>query len=95
MSASSKGWAALTIDMWMLGAEASAVMWLRSFRLAGSEQAAKAEFERMVTEKYVATLTLPFALMGVGWSTSPIPMARQAVAHYRKPVRANRRRLTR
>jgi hypothetical protein len=90
MSAQRKSWPELMIDTWLLGAEAGAVIWLRSARIMLGGEAARFEVERMVSEKVAANLALMPKLMG---SRSAQAMAARTLAHYRKPVAANRRRL--
>ena len=90
MSVRKKNWPELMLDTWLLGAEAGAVVWLRSARIMLGGEAARLEIERMVSEKVAANLALMPKLIG---SDSAEAMAARALAHYRKPVAANRRRL--
>lgn len=90
MSARKKTWPELMLDTWLLGAEAGTVIWLRSARIMLGGEAAKLEIERMVSEKVAANLALLPKLMT---RQSPRAMAARTLAHYRKPVSANRRRL--
>ena len=88
--------ASLAFDSWMLGFETASVIWLRSMRMMGGGALAGREANRMVSEKMSAAASLPFALwplMNSGASGEKI--AEKAIAHYRKPVRANHKRLTR
>lgn len=88
-------WTRLGWDMWMLGAEASSVIALRTLKLAAGGAAANTEAERMVSEKIAAAVELSGqALLGQLGTTMP-GMGSKTVAGYRKKVRANRRRLTR
>lgn len=85
----------LAFDSWMLSFEAASVMWLRGMRLMAGGRLAEREAERMVSEKLVANaMLLPFLAMG-GLDQSPEQVGSRILAHYRKPVRANRRRLSR
>jgi hypothetical protein len=87
-------WFRLGLDMWMLGAEASSVMALRTLKLAAGGTAASAEAERMVSEKVAAAMALSQqAALGQLGTTMPGIGAR-TVASYRRKVRANHRRLT-
>ena len=52
------------------------------------------EMQRMVSEKVAAGLTLMPAVMAGGLAQTPQGMAALSLAHYWKPVRANRRRLS-
>ncbi|RIV85992.1 hypothetical protein D2V07_10440 [Aurantiacibacter zhengii] len=79
----------------MLWMEASQVMWLRGLRMMAGGKLAEREAERMVREKLVASMTLwPFVAMG-GMQQTPEQVSDRVLRHYRKPVRANRRRLSR
>jgi hypothetical protein len=87
-------WFNLGIDMWMLGAEASGVIALRTLKLAAGGAAASAEAERMVSEKMTTALSLSQqAMLGQLGSTMP-GIGAKAVASYRRKVRANRKRLS-
>ncbi|WP_423141640.1 hypothetical protein ACOYW6_12545 [Parablastomonas sp. CN1-191] len=90
MTARTKNWSDLVFDTWLLGAEAGAVMWLRSAKIMLGGEPARLEVERMVSEKIAANLALMPKLMGL---QSPQAMAARTLAHYRRPVAANRRRL--
>jgi len=94
MTGSSKSWLDIGLDAWMLGAEAATVIALRSTRLAMGGSLAWQEAERMVTEKGAANFALGMALARGRMGTSAEGIADGAVAHYRRRVRANRRRLT-
>ena len=81
--------------MWMLGAEASSVMALRTMKLAAGGAAANAEAELMIREKFAAGVELAKqAMFGQLGGTMP-GIGSKAVAGYRRKVRANRRRLSR
>ncbi|KLI63055.1 hypothetical protein AAV99_13070 [Aurantiacibacter marinus] len=85
----------LMLDSWMLAGEASYVMWLRGIRLMAGGKLAEQEAGRMVSEKMLASMTLIPAVMAGGIGQSVESAGSRALAHYRKPVRANRRRLSR
>lgn len=88
--------AQVAFDSWMLGLEAANVIWLRSMRLMGGGALAEREARRMVSEKVAASASLPFALWPLMASgAQPDAVVNKALAHYRKPVRANKRRLSR
>ncbi|EDL49218.1 hypothetical protein [Erythrobacter sp. SD-21] len=90
-----KTWPELAIEGWMLGAEMSAVIWLRSLRMMTGGRLATREAERMVGEKINAAMTLvPEVLVG-GLGQSAEEATGRAIAHYSRPVRANRERLSR
>ena len=87
--------ASLAFDSWMLSFEAASVMWLRGMRIMAGGKLAERETERMVREKLVANAMLWPALALGGMGQSPEQLIGKTLAHYRKPVRANRRRLSR
>ena len=95
IKSSAKTWPELAIEGWMLGAEMSAGIWLRSLRMMTGGRLATREAERMVGEKITAAMTLVPAIMAGGIGQSAEEATDRAIAHYRKPVRANRRRLSR
>lgn len=88
-------WPLLAAETWWLGAEASWVIGLRCARLAAGGAAADQESVRMVTEKWQAQVELASALATGQFGTDPQRIASATVRHYRKRVRANRKRLTR
>ena len=90
-----KTWTELAVESWMLGAEMGMVIWLRSIRMMSGGKPAEREAERMVSEKLSAAMTLWPALMAGGFDQSAEETTGRALAHYGKPVRANRRRLSR
>lgn len=81
--------------MWMLGAEASSVIALRTLKLAAGGAAADAEAKRMVSEKITAAMALSQQAILGQLGTSMPGVGTKAVASYRRKVRANQRRLTR
>jgi hypothetical protein len=87
-------WTSLAFDSWALGLEASSVIGLRMMKLAAGGAAAQAETQLMVSEKVVAGLTLPMLAMTGQLGASGPAIASQSLAHLRKKVRANRRRLS-
>ncbi len=88
-------WPALAVAGWMLMGEATMVVWLRSMRLMMGGPAAGHEAKRMVAEKLTANMSLVPALLAGGIAQSPKAIGAAALAHYGKPIRANRRRLSR
>jgi hypothetical protein len=88
-------WFSIATDAWLLGVEASTVMTLRTMKLAAGGAAAETEAARMVTEKVAALTELQMKAMTGGLGTSSKGAARKTLSHYRRKVRANRRRLTR
>jgi len=84
----------LALDAWRLGAEAAGVMALRGVALAAGGARAGREAQRMILEKAQAAAELQrLALTGALGSTAPASVAK-TLAHYRRKVRANRRRLS-
>lgn len=88
-------WPALASQAWMLGAEASWVIWLRCARMAQGGAAAESEARLMVSEKVQAQVELATALGTGSFGTDPGRIASRTMSHYSKRVRANRSRLTR
>jgi hypothetical protein len=85
---------ALGFDAWMLGLEASTVVGLRTLKLAAGGDAAAAEASRMISEKLTAAVELQaLATAGALGVTAPRAVAK-TLTHYRRKVRANRRRLS-
>ena len=88
-------WAQIAFDSWSLSFEAASVVWLRSIRMMSGGRLAEREAERMVREKVVANMMLWPALMAGGFGQSAEQLSAATLSHYGKPVRANRRRLSR
>lgn len=87
-------WTSLAFDAWSLGLEASSVIALRTMKLAAGGTAAQAEAQLMVSEKVTAGMMLPMlAMTGQLGATGPA-IASKSLAHLRRKVRANRRRLS-
>ena len=86
-------WSRLCQDLWSLTFEASHVIALRAFAIAAGGAHAQVEIDRMIEEKMKALWALQslFVTGALGFNTPTI--ATRSVAHYRKAVRANRRRL--
>ena len=88
-----RSWSRLCQDLWSLSFEASQVILLRSIAIATGGDQAKVEIDRMIDEKMKALSALQSLLLtgALGFTTPTI--AARSVAHYRKAVRANRKRL--
>ena len=82
------GWGA-----WSLGLEASSVIGLRLAKIAAGGAAGEAETRLMVAEKVDAGMALQVAALTGGLGYTPLSATAGAVSHYRRKVRANRRRL--
>lgn len=88
-------WLRLGQEAWLLGAESAAVIALRSIKIAAGGPAAETEARRMVSEKIEAAQALGvMAATGALGFTAP-GVADKSLKHYRRKVRANRRRLSR
>lgn len=81
------------MDAWSLSMESASVMGLRALKLAAGGSAADAEGRRMIEEKVKAGLELQAMAFTGGIGLTPHRAAAKAVAHYRRKVRANQRRL--
>jgi hypothetical protein len=86
-------WLRLTMDTWSLGFEASSVIGLRVMKMAAGGAAAQAELGRMLAEKVDAGIALQTLALTGGLGVTPHGAAARTVAHYRRKVRANARRL--
>lgn len=86
-------WFHACYDAWALSLEASSVIVLRSMKIAAGGAASEAEAGRMVREKIDAGLALQALALTGGLGTTAHGAARKALAHYRRKVRANIRRL--
>jgi hypothetical protein len=87
-------WLGIGLDAWSLGFEASAVMGLRALKLAQGGAAGQAEAERMVSEKVAAAMALQAQALTGRLGGTPASAAARTIAHYRRKVKANRRRLS-
>ena len=86
-------WLKLGIDAWTLGWEAARVMGLRAARIAEGGPAAGMEAWLMLTEKWQAAAEIQAELLSQGARASPAATTRRSLAHYRRKVAANDRRL--
>ena len=91
---SNSSWMNAGFDAWSLGWESAAVMGLRAAKIAQGGPEAQREAERMVSEKLTAAYELQLAMMSGAMGMSPATTTRKALAHYRRKVRANARRLS-
>lgn len=85
----------LMIDSWQLGLEAWMVISLRIPKLVTGDPAAAREARLMVSEKIEAMGALQWRAMTGTLGTSPGMAMRNSIAHYRKGVARNQRRLSR
>ena len=85
----------LGLDGWMLWADASAVIALRTLRFWQPDAGAQREAQRMVNEKLLANAMLGWAMLPALFAgAAPLRVVALGIAHYARPVRANRRRLS-
>lgn len=88
-------WLRLGQDAWMLGAEATTVITLRSMTIAAGGSTAANEAQRMVSEKVEAAQALQMMAVTGALGFTALGVASRSLKHYRRKVRANRRRLSR
>jgi hypothetical protein len=86
-------WLRAGFAAWSLGIEASTVIALRTMKIAAGGAAAEREIQRMVSEKVQAGLDLQAKALTGGLGFTPESAANKTLSHYRRKVRANRRRL--
>ena len=87
-------WLRVGLNAWLLSIEASTVIALRTVKLAAGGAAAEAEARRMVSEKLEAGLALQASALTGGLGRTRHGAANRTIAHYRRKVRANSRRLS-
>jgi hypothetical protein len=87
-------WLRIGFDAWALGLEASSVIGLRTLKIAAGGAAGEAETRRMVSEKVDAAVDLQAKALTGGLGFTGAGVASKTLAHYRRKVRANRRRLS-
>jgi hypothetical protein len=87
-------WLRIAASAWSLSIDATAVVAVRTTKVAAGGAAAESEVRQMIGEKLEAASALQMmALTGaLGWSAPAA--ATKTIAHYRRKVRANRRRLS-
>jgi hypothetical protein len=86
-------WFRFGVNAWSLGIDASSVIALRTLKIAAGGVAAEVEVRRMVSEKIEAGLALQALGLTGGLGLTGQSAATKMLAHYRRKVRANRRRL--
>jgi hypothetical protein len=87
--------AGLGLQAWSLGLEAAAVVGMRVLKASAGGAAADAEARRMVAEKIAAAADLQRMAMSGALGSTSSAVASKTLAHYRRKVRANLRRLSR
>ncbi len=88
-------WFGVGLDAWSLGLEAATGVTLRTLKMAAGGAAGADEARLMVDEKIAAGLALQAKAVSGGLGRSPAAVAKNTLSHYRRKVRANRRRLQR
>jgi hypothetical protein len=86
-------WLKLGVDAWALGWQAARVMGMRTARIAEGGPAAGMEAWLMLTEKWQTAAEIHTDLMSRGPNASPATTTRRTLAHVRRKVAANDRRL--
>jgi hypothetical protein len=89
-----QGWTNAGLDAWALGMEASAVIGLRVAKMAMGGIGAADEAQLMVAEKMQAAVELQTALVMGQLGTTPLAGTKKVLRHYRRKVKANRKRLS-
>jgi hypothetical protein len=86
-------WLRVGMDAWLLTIEASSVVALRMAKAATGDASSAAEASRMVNEKIEAGLALQAKAISGGLGLTTYGAASRVITHYRRKVKANRRRL--
>nr|WP_298682198.1 hypothetical protein [uncultured Dongia sp.] len=87
-------WFRASFDLFSLGLEVATVMTLRTAKIALGGAAGETESRRMVQEKIDSALDLQTRFMTGQMGTDGPAAMSKTVTHYRRKVRANRRRLS-
>lgn len=95
MTGAYASWLRLMSESCWLGLEAQAVVGLRLAKLAAGDLAAAQEANLMVTEKVLAATQAQMRAATAVLAGKGHMVPARTVAHYRRKVRANRRRLSR
>lgn len=86
-------WIRLYSQAWFLAYETSIVILLRMSTLALGGKAAQTEGRRMIEEKLAAAVSLQARALTGGLGRTGNEISAKTLSHYRRKVRANRRRL--
>jgi hypothetical protein len=86
-------WVRIGFDAWSLGLEASSVIGLRLMKIAAGGAAAEEETRLMLREKFEAGWAIQGKAMTGALGVTPHSATTRTLAHYRKKVRSNQRRL--
>jgi hypothetical protein len=87
-------WVGIGINAWNLGFEAWSVIGLRILKISAGGPVAEAETRLMFREKFDASWTLQGKALTGALGLTAHGAAARTLAHYRRKVRANQRRLT-
>ncbi len=87
-------WFDIGFNAWMLTVEAATVIGLRTMKVAAGGTLAADEMQLMSSEKIKAMLSLQTMAMSGKLGSSAPQAASRILTHYRRKVRANRRRLS-
>jgi hypothetical protein len=94
MTRARNAWAGLGLSAWSLGLDAAVVIALRTMKIAAGGAAGEAEARRMIGEKVDAAVALQTLALTGGLGQTPLSATARTLAHYRRKVSANRRRLS-
>jgi hypothetical protein len=94
MARRSSSWFGIGMSAYALGMESATVIALRTLKLSQGGAAAEKEAATMVQEKIAAAAALPLMAATGALGFTPHQAARKTLAHYRRKVSANRRRLS-
>ncbi len=86
-------WLKIGLDAWSLGIESSSVIGLRTMKIAAGGAGAQSESRLMVEEKIKAGLEWQTLMLTGGLGLTAPRAAAKTLAHYRRKVRANQKRL--
>ncbi len=90
----SENWVSLGFKSWTLAVEASAVIALRLAKFAAWDTRSHREAQLMVSEKITVALELQWLAVTGELGQTPYSATTACLAHYRKAVAVNRRRLS-
>jgi hypothetical protein len=82
------------MNAWSLGLEAQTVIGLRILKIAAGGPAGESEARHMIAEKIRTGVALQTLALSGGLGFTPHGAVAQTLTHYRRKVRANRRRLS-
>jgi hypothetical protein len=86
-------WVQIGFEAWSLGVEAASVVGLRVLKIAAGGASARAEARLMLVEKVEAGWTIQGKALTGALGLTPHGVTTRTLAHYRRKVRSNKRRL--